>query len=48
MKAPDNLESLSKDELIGWVKQLFATVTTLEEQVADLKRQVGQNSGNSS
>lgn len=48
MKAPENLESLSKDELIGLVKQLFATVTALEEQVADLKRQLGQNSGNSS
>lgn len=48
MKAPENLESLNKDELIGLVNQLFATVSALEEQVADLKRQLGQNSGNSS
>lgn len=48
MKAPENLDSLSKDELIGLVSQLFATVSALEEQVADLKRHLGQNSGNSS
>ena len=48
MQAPENLDLLSKEELIALVKQLFATVTALEERVQDLERQLGKNSGNSS
>lgn len=48
MKAPENLDALSKEELIALVKQLFATVNALEQRVEDLERQLNQNSGNSS
>lgn len=48
MKAPENLESLQQGELIELVKQLLARVSALEEENADLKRRLNQNSGNSS
>lgn len=48
MKAPEDIESLGQSELIQLVKQLLTRVSALEEENAELKRRLNQNSGNSS